>query len=114
MTLVEGGESVSSDSADRPSSRISDDFFGTLFEFRLPITPLPRKFDGQSSRMIGETDLLGVGFFGGIHMFVTIPEPLVLERRIERAKRIGQIALDENGFAEPSGQQFDPETTRAS
>ncbi|QDT62392.1 hypothetical protein SV7mr_49400 [Stieleria bergensis] len=35
---------------------------------------------------------------------MAVPEPLVLERGVERAKRIRQIALDENGFAKPSVQ----------
>ncbi len=30
--------------------------------------------------MTGETDLLGVGFFGGIDMFMPVPKPLMLER----------------------------------
>ncbi len=54
--------------------------------------------------MIQETDLLGVGFLGRIDMLMPIPKPLMLERGVERAKRIGQIALDENGFAKPSDQ----------
>ena len=78
-------------------------FLGTLFKFRLPITPLPRVLMGQSSRMIGEADFLGVGFLGRINVFVSVPKPLMLEGGVERAERIGQIAFD-HGFAELSLQ----------
>ena len=54
--------------------------------------------------MTGEADFLRVGFLGGIDVLVSVPKPLMLERGIERAKRIGQIAFIENGFAKPSTQ----------
>ena len=54
--------------------------------------------------MIGEADSLGIGFFGWVDMFMPIPEPLMLERRVESAKRVRQIAFDENRFAQPCVQ----------
>ena len=52
--------------------------------------------------MTGETDFLGVRFLGRINVFVSVPEPLMLERRIKCAERVGQVAFDQNGFAKPS------------
>ena len=59
---------------------------------------------GQSCRMIGEADSLGNGFFGWVDMFMSVPKPLMLERRVESAKRVRQIAFDENRLTQPCVQ----------
>ena len=42
--------------------------------------------------MIGEADFLGIGFFGWVDMLMSVPKPLMLERRVESAKRVRQIS----------------------
>ncbi len=88
----------------KPEFTHQRDLFGALFEFRLPVTTLPSVLVGQGRCVTGEAEFLGIGLFGGIDMFMPIPEPLMLERGVERAERVRQIAFDENGLAQPCSQ----------
>ena len=62
---------------------------GALPQRFLPVASLAGVLVGERGRVIGQARGLGVGFFGGIHMLVTVPEPLVRVVGVESAEPVG-------------------------